>query len=172
VKTQVVKVGAWLAPGTLKSVDIEDIGRQATVRVFARSDKKTGYGNLGISLLQAKVIDNPDSPYADAVASAKAILRALDRSDVGSVRAMAQRIDSSLRPMAPASVVDVIAARAPDVPIRPAPIPGGAAVDADVQTELQTIEDLLTGTEVERRQGLDRLHQLLRRIHGAGSSPR
>ena len=31
-------------------------------------------------------------------------------------------------------------------------------------TELQAIEDLLTGTEAERRQGVDRLHQLVRRL--------
>ena len=37
-------------------------------------------------------------------------------------------------------------------------------VDSDTLAELQAIEDLLTGTEVERRQGLDRLHQLLRRL--------
>jgi len=34
----------------------------------------------------------------------------------------------------------------------------------DIAAELQSIEDLLTGTEAERRQGLDKLHQLLRRL--------
>lgn len=172
VKTQVVRVSAWLEPGTLRPIDIEEIGRQATVRVFARSDKKNGYGNLAVSLLQAKVIDNPDSPYADAVSSAKAILRALDHADIGSVRAMAQRIDARLRTPAPASVVEVVATRAPEVPARAPETIGGGVVAAGVQTELQAIEDLLTGTETERRQGLDRLHQLLRRVRGSsGSTP-
>jgi hypothetical protein len=30
--------------------------------------------------------------------------------------------------------------------------------------DLQTVEDLLTGTEAEKREGLDRLHQLVRRL--------
>lgn len=172
VKTQVVRVGAWLEPGTLRQIDIEDIGRQTTVRVFARSDKKNGYGNLAVSLLQAKVIDNPDSPYADAVSSAKAILRALDHADIGSVRAMAQRIDARLRTPASASVLDVSATRTPEHPTHAAETIGGGVAAGGVQTELQAIEDLLTGTEAERRQGLDRLHQLLRRMRGSsGSTP-
>ena len=39
-----------------------------------------------------------------------------------------------------------------------------AAASADIQGELQAIEDLMTGTEGERRQGVDRLHQLIRRL--------
>ena len=34
----------------------------------------------------------------------------------------------------------------------------------ELYTELQAIEDLLTGNETERRQGLDRLHQLVRKL--------
>lgn len=163
VKRQVVKIGAWMQPGDLKPVDVDEIGRQTTVRIWARSDKKTGYGNIDVALLQAKVIDNADSPYADAVWSAKAILRALDSSDVTSLRAMAQRMSLGLRPAAATAVVDVVAAR--DAQSSPAVVP------ADVQNELQSIEDLLTGTEAERRQGMDRLHQLLRKTR-AGNAPR
>jgi hypothetical protein len=36
--------------------------------------------------------------------------------------------------------------------------------DDQLYGELQSIEDLLTGTDAEKRQGLDRLHQLLRRL--------
>jgi len=32
-----------------------------------------------------------------------------------------------------------------------------------VTAELQAIEDLLTGSEAEKRQGMDRLHQLIRK---------
>ncbi len=96
MKTQTVKIGAWLEPGTVKTVELDEIGRQATVRVFARADKAKGYGNIGIALLQAKVVDNLDSPYADAVESEKAILRALDHGENASVRSMAQRIASNI----------------------------------------------------------------------------
>lgn len=165
VKTQVVKIGAWLEPGAVKPVELDEIGRQATVRVFARADKAKGNGNVGIVLLQAKVIDNADSPYADTVESEKAILRALDHSDTSSIRSMAQRIVARLGSSvgtAPAATVEVTASAAP-VLIQ-APTPPAAAIPADHLSELRAIEDLLTGTDAERRQGMDRLHQLIRRM--------
>lgn len=161
-KTQIVKVGTWLEPGTLRPFELEEIGRQATVRVFARSDKKTGYGNLGLTLLQAKVVDVPESPYADAVASIKAIQRGIDRRDIESIRSMAQRITAGLTPTASGSVVNVVAPAAP-VAV-PAEVREVATITPEIQGELQAIEDLLTGTDVERRQGMDRLHQLIRRL--------
>jgi hypothetical protein len=155
-KTQNVAVGAWLEPGATKTIEVSEIARQATVRVYARTDEKNGYGNIDVTLVQARVFDNPESPYADAVSSEKAILRGLDHEDAASIRAMAQRIVAEMQPSqnparATAGTMDVVA-------------PRPAEAGADVQAELQAIEDLLTGTEAERRQGLDRLHQLLRRM--------
>ena len=150
-KTQKVKLDAWLEPGQSRSIDFDEIAKQATVRVYARADKEAGYGNLEVSLLQARVFDNKDSPYADAVASAKAILRALDHSDVASIRAMATRMVTDLQPSAgpPPKSIDVTAPQ---------------TVDPEISAELQAIEDLLTGNENERRQGMDRLHQLVRKL--------
>jgi hypothetical protein len=161
-KTQSVKVETWLEPGQSKPIDFAEIARQATVRVFARADKATGYGNLAVTLVEARVFDNPDSPYADAVSSAKAIVRGLDHSDISSIRSMAQRMVVDLRPSEGAPVVrsiDIIAKPVSEPSVTPAP-----AMPSDVYTELQAIEDLMTGTDAERRQGLDRLHQLLRRL--------
>jgi hypothetical protein len=154
-KVQTLDVNGWIEPGTSRNVDLEQIARQATARVYVRADPE-GYGNVDLALLEAKIFDNPDSPYTDAVASAKAILRGLENNDVPSIRAMAQRMAGGLQPAAPATAsVDVMAPRAEVPPAAPAP---------DVAAELQAIEDLLTGTETERRQGLDKLHQLLRRL--------
>lgn len=153
-KTKTIDVKAWLQPGSSKVIDLDDISRHATIRLFARTEQKGGYGNIDVVLIQARVFDNPDSPYADAVSSAKAIQKALDHGDTASMRSMAQRIVADLQPMQAArpavATVDVTAA------------PTGAP--ADVQGELQAIEDLLTGSEAERRQGVDRLHQLIRRL--------
>ena len=125
-----------------------------SVRVFSRTDPKSGYGNLNVTLIKAKIFDNPDSPYADAVASAKAIERGLDHDDVNSIRAMAQRMAADLQPQVPvAHNVEVTAPRVDVTPAAP-----------DIYPELQAIEDLMTGTDAEKRQGLDRLHQLLRRL--------
>jgi hypothetical protein len=147
-KTQSVKLDTWLEAGQSKSVDFDEIAKQATVRAFVRGDKEAGYANVALSLIQARIFDSPDSPYADAVASAKAILRALDHDDVPSIRAMATRMANDLQPSSPPANV---AAREP-------------AATPDFYNELQAIEDLLTGTEAERRQGIDRLHQLLRKL--------
>ena len=162
-KLQKVNLSAWIEPGDTKTVDFDDVAKQATVRVYARTDKKTGYGNIVLSLTQARVFDHPDSPYADAVASEKAILRALDHGDIGSMRAMATRIINDLQPAVAAAEgggaqknVEVVAPR----------------VDADLYNELQAIEDLLTGNETERRQGLDRLHQLVRKLRAASTATR
>jgi len=150
--TQKMKLDTWLEPGQSKTVDFEAIARQATVRLFAHADEKEGYGNLVLALVQARVFDNPDSPYADAVASAKAILRALDHDDVPSIRAMATRMANDLAPNVSVSVV------------AGAPARQAAEASVEIYAELQAIEDLLTGTEAERRQGIDRLHQLVRKL--------
>ena len=154
-KTKTIDVKAWLQPGGSKVIDLDDISRHATIRVYARTEAKGGYGNIDVVLIQARVFDNPDSPYADAVSSEKAIQKAIDRGDTASMRAMAQRIVTDLQPMqagrAAVATLDVTAAP--------------AAAPADLQSELVAIEDLLTGSEAERRQGVDRLHQLIRRLH-------
>ena len=153
--TQKMKLDTWLEAGQSKTVDFEAIARQATVRLFAHADEKEGYGNLVLTLVQARVFDNPDSPYADAVASAKAILRALDHDDVSSMRAMATRMVNDLQPLVSTSVVNVVA---------PQSTQSAQRTDAELYAELQAIEDLLTGTDAEKRQGIDRLHQLVRKL--------
>jgi hypothetical protein len=157
-KLQTAKVGAWIEPGTSQTVELNEIARQATVRVFAHADE-SGYGNLTLTLIEARVFDDPASPYADAVASEKAILTAIGRNDVPSIRAMAQRIAGTLQP-------NVSAAVAPRPPAGTVDVTAPKS-DAEVLGELQAIEDLLTGTEAERRQGVDRLHQLVRRLRTA-----
>lgn len=159
-KFQTIKVGAWIEPGESRTFDLEDIARQATARIYAKADKD-GYANVTVSLIEARIYDEPASPYADAVASEKAILRAIDHSDIASMRAMAQRIVSELGGAPAAS----------NAPVTIAATPATSHVDVtasrndpETAAELQAIEDLLTGTEAERRQGLDRLHQLLRRM--------
>jgi hypothetical protein len=159
-KVQTATVGAWIEPGASQTVELNEIARQATARVYAHADE-SGYGNLVLALIQARIFDDPTSPYADAVASEKAILRALDHGDIPSIRSMAQRVSSALQP----TVVAAVAVRPPAGTVEvTAPRP-----DAETLGELQAIEDLLTGTETERRPGLDRLHQLVRRLRSPHS---
>jgi len=161
-KFQTVKVEGWIEPGGSKTVDLDEIGRQAIARVYAHAETG-GYANVTLTLVEARIFDEPSSPYSDAVESAKAIAKAIDHSDAASIRAMAQRIAGRLQPGGVPSMASV-----PDaVSVRPSATQVDVIAgrgDAETATELQAIEDLLTGSEVERRQGLDRLHQLLRRI--------
>ena len=156
------EVKAWMQPGEVKPIDLPVVARQVTVRIIAVADPKGGYGNVDVALVQAKIVDKADSPYGDAVASAKAVLRALENGEIPSVRSMAQRLGTSLRGTRATAEVTV---SSPPVaaPAASAPQPDGAA-RVELQADLQLIEDLLTGTEAERREGLDRLHQMIRRI--------
>ena len=171
-KTHNVKVAGWIEPGQSHPIEFPEVARQATVRVYAKGDTAAGYGNIDLTLVQAKVVDNADSPYADAVASAKAIQRAVDNYDIPSIRAMAQRMRDDLATRG-AAVVDVVAARPtaapPAVPVTATPSQPSApatqvAPSADIYMDLQSIEDLLNGTEAEKREGLEKLHQLVRRM--------
>lgn len=162
-KTANIPIKVTMEPGETRNVDLPDIGRQATARVYVRAAKDGGYANVVLTLIQAKVFDNSDSPYADAVSSAKAIIKALDHSDVPSIRAMASRLESDLRPQGSVPAVATVPAVAAT--------PSGTSIEVnappvqpDVYAELQSIEDLLTGNDAERRSGLDKLHQLLRRL--------
>ena len=150
-----IDVKQWLKPGEFRPVDLPAIARQATVRVIASVEKDAGYGNLEVSLVKARIVDNADSPYADALASAKAVQRALENNDVPSLRAMAQRMRNQL--------TGANVARASVRAEEPAPAPASVP-DSATREELQAIEDLLTGSEQERREGMDRLHQLIRRM--------
>jgi len=155
---QSIEIKQWLQPGEFRPVDLPAVARRATANIVAMVEEKGGYGNVNVSLVKARIVDDADSPYADVVASAKAVQRALDNGDIPSIRAMAQRMRSSLGGSA-ASSTTVAAARAPE-PIAPSQ----PQAQPDVRNELQTIEDLLTGTDQERREGMDRLHQLIRRM--------
>jgi hypothetical protein len=168
-KFQTVKVDAWLEPGTAKTIDLGDIGKQATARVYAHAEAG-GYANVTLTFIEARIFDEPSSPYSDAVESAKAIVKAIDHGDKPSIRAMAQRISSDFAASSAAIPTPI---GAPPATIAATPATSQVNVtagreDAETLTELQAIEDLLTGTEAERRQGVDRLHQLLRRLRNAG----
>lgn len=163
-KTQNTPVQAWLEPGEVRPFDLPEIARQATARAFARGDGDSGYGNVALTLVQARIVDSSDSPYAQAVSSAKALLRAVDNNDVPSIRSLAARMGDSLASHAPMQQ-DV--AGAPPAAIVEVAVPAPAtqaAPQPEIYGELQGIEDLLTGSETERRDGMDRLHQLLRRL--------
>ncbi|HEX8618583.1 MAG TPA: hypothetical protein VF911_13440 [Thermoanaerobaculia bacterium] len=159
VQQRSFEVKSWMQPGETRPLDLPAIARQATARVVATANKEGGYGNIDLALVQARIVDLATSPYAEAVTSAKALMRALDNGELPSVRASAQRMRDALGGSA-SSTIAVIAPR-PSTTVRPET---DAATQLELRTELQMIEDLLTGSEAERREGLDKLHQMIRRM--------
>ncbi len=157
------EIKAWLQPGEVRPIDLASVARQVTVRVIATAEEKGGYGNLDVALVHARIVDNPGSPYADAVGAAKAVQRALENNDIPSIRAMAKRMGDTLGAPRAARAIAPAAPAASTLNVTAAP---DRATQLELQTELQLIEDLLTGSESERREGLDRLHQLIRRTRG------
>lgn len=156
---QSTKVETWMEPGETRTIEFPEVARQVTARVYAKADEKAGYGNINLTLIRARVVDNADSPYADAVASARAMMRAIDNGDIPSIRSMASRMRTDLVGVVPSTS---------SVTVTPVPTPVTATQTStpgvDVYQELQAVEDLLTGNEAEKREGLDRLHQVLRRL--------
>lgn len=152
--------GVWLEPGVKKTIDLPAIARQATAIIHVKLDEKKGTANADVTFFKARVSDNQDSPYALGVQNVKSILRALDSADRTSVRSLAASLRASLPTPATSSISSI--------EVRPSPLPTpartAATSDPDLYLELQWIEDSLTGTPEERRAGLDRLHQLVRRL--------
>ena len=161
-RQQSYEVKAWLQPGETRPIDLPVIARQVTVQTIVTADPETGYANVEVALVQARIVDAASSPYADAVTAAKAAQRALEGGEITALRAAALRMRDGLGRGA-TTTIDVTAER--PLPPPPARSTGSdSAARVEMQAELQLIEDLLTGSESERREGLDRLHQLIRRL--------
>lgn len=149
IQTASIPVGAVVTPGEVRVVDLPQITRQATVKVLAKAHAE-GYGNLVVSLLEARIVDDSTSPYADAVASAKAIQRAIETRDIASMRAMAVRMRRALTgPATPAASVEVAAPRIDTV---------------GLEGDLRVIESLMRGDQTDQRRALERLQDVIRKL--------
>lgn len=182
-KYETIEVGSWIQPGSSKTIDLPDIMKRATATVFAYVDDKSGVGALEIEMLEAKIVDYPDSPYASAVRNVKQILESLRRDDTSNLTALSNLILVDLGKRSDVSSGAVVTSLSQNVapppppypvtPAQPPPAPSQVLRDdsrldtmpsVEIYMELQAIEDLLTGTEAERREGMDKLHQLVRKL--------
>jgi hypothetical protein len=148
-RRQTIEVKQWMQPGELKPFDLDAIARQAHVRVIATADPAGGYGNIDVSLVQARLVDLPRSPYAPVVTHAKSVLASLAENDAAAVRAAAERMRQAAEPRVTAA---------------PAPAARDTAAVLELQAELQEIERLLQGSATERSEGLERLRVIIRNL--------
>lgn len=167
-----VKIDRWIAPGEERGVDLPEIARDATVTVYARRQVgESGKAAVALALLKAKLEDDPDSPYQPITQDMKLLGRAIEQRDLFTIRNLTQSIIEATERQ-PASLRDRVTRAGGEVERAGAslerPRQGASEIELiELQAELQLIEDLLTGSENERREGLDRLHQLIRRIRPA-----
>ncbi|HVT04990.1 MAG TPA: hypothetical protein VHL58_16625 [Thermoanaerobaculia bacterium] len=167
-RTQTVPVQAWLEPGQDRKIDLPDIERDAIAKVFAHVDSgERGAATIELALLVAKLVDNADSPFFTPVSTAKQLQRAIERGDGEGARRLSGILATSLEPAeARASMRgNDMTITAPRI-TTPAVSETGleAPPSVEIYLELQAVEDLMTGNDAERREGLDKLHQLIRRV--------
>ncbi|MEO8217510.1 MAG: hypothetical protein ABI718_10560 [Acidobacteriota bacterium] len=172
-----IPIGQWMDPGTNRMVELPDIARDARITVYAKTEK-SGPASVQLALLEAKVQDDPSSPYARAVENEKLILSNLKKGDQSNLTTVANLIMQD--PALAGTYASSYGTITTETISRPMNGPGYASPanragstqdvspqDGEMYGELQAIEDLLTGTDSERRHGLDRLHQLVRRLRVA-----
>ncbi len=176
-KTHAIAVSEWMEAGTDKTFELPDIARDVIVTVYARAEGRPA--NFEMELVKAELVDNADSPWFGSVQNAKLLRSAVERNDISAVQSFAgtlvSRLDQAFQqesPTAPVSVAAIPAAPAtppsasPREPLRPAGATPNleAPPTLEIYFDLQRIEDLLTGSEAERREGLNLLHQLVRKL--------
>ncbi|MHB0970414.1 MAG: hypothetical protein ACYC7A_17610 [Thermoanaerobaculia bacterium] len=169
-------ISDWIEPGKQRTLNLPEISRSATAVVWARTENTDGTGSVDVSMLEASLVDDPASPFAAAVRDAKALMISIDKNDASATRRQAETLAAHLeahldrRAIAPPPITTA----APSVATTQESIasPGRQGMPAiEIYMELQSIEDQLTGTEAERREALDKLHQLIRRIRPASLVP-
>jgi hypothetical protein len=155
-----------LTPGQHTDLDLKEFGWNPVVRVWGFSDEKLGKNaSLSIQIFEPKLIDNVKSPYFNAVQQAHALPKAIDREDPAEVRKLCDSIIATIEGVNPeaAGRVNALLSRGeapmPDaMPVTPA----SGLEKAELNRKLQEIEDLLSGSEAERSEGMTKLRQLVR----------
>lgn len=170
-------IGDWIEPGKQRTLELPQISRSATAVVWARTENSEGTGSIDVAMLEASLIDDPASPYAAAVRDAKALRISIDKNDASATRRQAGSLASNLetrvesRAIASPALTAVAPSLATMEQEQVVP-PGRQGMPAiEIYMELQAIEDQLTGSEPERREALDKLHQLIRKIRPASLTP-
>lgn len=162
-QTDTIEIKQTLTPATETKFDLPVIAASAEAIVVGRPEGEST-ATVDVALVEAALIDLPQSPYAAVVRDVKALRQAIERNKISDVRRLAESVAVATAGTA-RSEVDVLGNRIEPPRREPAAAPLTVQpATNELLPELQTIEDLLTGTEAERREGLDRLHQLVRRL--------
>lgn len=160
-----------LAPGQHTDLDLREFGWSLSVRVWGFSDEKLGKNaSLSVQLFEPKLVDDVKSPYFNAVQQAHALPKAIDREDATEVRRLCDSIITTVEGVNPGAAAQVNALLTRQEAPMPESIPARAPVASapagldkgELNRKLQEIEDLLSGTDAEKLEGMTRLRQLVR----------
>ena len=164
---QEIPVNVWINPGDSNGVALSDIGKnvRATVEVGVESGNKAAVAN--VALLQAKLVDNPQSPYFPAVTRLLQIKQYVKTDDIPR-GALKTSIDEALLAL-PGELEKRTADMAQAEQARKQMMSSGLTTgqilpgDAtpDVVKELGEIQKLLVGTVDEQAEGRKRLQAVI-----------
>ena len=164
---QEIPVNAWVNPGDSNGVALPDIGKsvKAIVEVGVESGNKQAVAN--VALLQAKLVDNPASPYFPAVTRLSQI-RTYVKSDDIPRGALKTSLDEALLAL-PGELDKRTAELAQAEQARKQMMATGTTTgqvlpgDAtpDVVKELSEVQKLLVGTIEQQAEGRKRLQSLI-----------
>jgi hypothetical protein len=162
--THTFPVESWIAPDGRLTFEFPQIAVKSTARIFARTDPAdAGAATLEMILLEPRLVDQLESPFYDDVQLVKSLLRHTERNDQPAIQRTTEELMTRLAARSGQE-------RSPDRAGETAPEPTRRASlqpsidERALFNELQTIQDLLTGFESERLEGMNRLHQLIRQL--------
>lgn len=170
---QELPVNAWVNPGDATGVALPEIGKsvKATAELGVESGSKAAVAE--VALVQAKLVDDPNSPYAPGV---KKLLQVRDLAAERDINrgALKNAIDEGLLAL-PGELEKRTAEQAEAAHIRKEMAERGTITGSinlgdatpDVTRELEEISRLLNGTVPDQSEGRARLEALIARLKPA-----
>lgn len=157
VRSETIRIDSWLEPGEERFLEMPQIAREATATVWARTDpgEKAAFD---VAFYRASLVDDAASPFATVVRRIKSAGDAVSDRDYRRIRSLADEIMALLEATATPGA-QAISAIPPTAPTPP--------VTDDLYFELRHIEDLLGGSEDDRREARERLRRLVMRLRPA-----
>ncbi|MDX1582083.1 MAG: hypothetical protein R3338_00625 [Thermoanaerobaculia bacterium] len=162
-KIETFEVLERIEAGNQREFQLPEVASDAIATVYASTDSKSA--NMELIFVKAELVDNADSPYFGIIQSAKLLQEAIGRRDPTAMQSlassMAGRIDTLIVP--PQEIaVEEIAERAEEG--EPAIQPADEVGVLEIYLQLERIEDLLNGPEMDQREGMSQLHDLIREL--------
>lgn len=157
-RSTVFAIQGWMEPGDERTIDFPEIGKDVKVTLYGRADAEQGVANVDVTVLRPTLVDDAGSPFATVVRRVKTLQDASKEGDYRKVRNVSDEVLSLLGTAGAEVAVGV-------VPVTPGTSQTVYAPrDQDLYFELKHVQDLLTGNEDDRREGMRRLEEILSRL--------